>query len=108
MKRDLVQGTVDMLILKILALQPMHGWGISERMQQMSDDVFQLNPGSLYPALQRLKRKGHVKSSWSTTENNRRARYYELTAAGRRQLAAEADNWQRVSAAVNHILGTAH
>lgn len=105
---DLVQGTLDLLILKILALQPMHGWGISERMRQLSAEVFQLNPGSLYPALQRLKRKGWVRSHWAVTENNRRARYYELSPAGRRQLAEEADRWERVSAAVNRIVRTAH
>jgi transcriptional regulator len=105
---ELLQGTLDMLILRTLALEPMHGWGISDRIRQMSQDVFQVNQGSLYPALQRLKRKGFVKSTWQTTENNRRARYYALTAAGRRQLAAELRDWERSSAAVNRILQTAY
>ena len=106
-KSDLLQGTLDLLVLKILSLEPMHGWGISERIQQMSDDVFQVNQGSLYPALQRLKRKGWVKPEWRVTENNRRARYYELTGAGRKQLAAEHESWQRSSAAVERILQAA-
>ncbi len=105
---ELLQGTLDMLILRTLALEPMHGWGISDRIRQMSQDVFQVNQGSLYPALQRLKRKGFVKSTWQTTENNRRARYYALTAAGRRQLAAELRDWERSSAAVNRILQIAY
>ncbi len=106
-KSDLLQGTLDLLVLKVLSLEPMHGWGISERIQQMSDDVFQVNQGSLYPALQRLKRKGWVKPEWRVTENNRRARYYELTGAGRKQLAAEHESWQRSSAAVERILQAA-
>jgi transcriptional regulator len=97
-----------MLILRTLALEPMHGWGISDRIRQMSQDVFQVNQGSLYPALQRLKRKGFVKSTWQTTENNRRARYYALTPAGRRQLAAELRDWERSSAAVNRIIQIAY
>ena len=106
-KEDLLKGTLDLLVLKTLDLEPMHGWGISERIQQMSDDVFQVNQGSLYPALQRLKRKGWVKPEWRVTENNRRARYYELTGAGRKQLAAEHESWQRSSAAVERILQAA-
>ncbi len=106
-KSDLLQGTLDLLVLKVLSLEPMHGWGISERIQQMSDDVFQVNQGSLYPALQRLKRKGWVKPEWRVTENNRRARYYELTGAGRKQLATEHESWQRSSAAVERILQAA-
>lgn len=106
-KADLLQGTLDLLVLKILSLGPMHGWGISERIQQISDDVFQVNQGSLYPALQRLKRKGWVKSQWRITENNRRARYYELTRAGEKQLEEEREIWQRSSAAVERILQTA-
>jgi transcriptional regulator len=105
---ELLQGTLDMLILRTLALEPMHGWGISDRIRQMSQDVFQVNQGSLYPALQRLKRKGFVKSTWQTTENNRRARYYALTPAGRRQLAAELRDWERSSAAVNRIIQIAY
>ena len=106
-KSDLLQGTLDLLVLKIISLEPMHGWGISERIQQMSDDVFQVNQGSLYPALQRLKRRGWVKPEWRVTENTRRARYYELTGAGRKQLAAEQRMWQRSSAAVERILQAA-
>ncbi|MBW3534654.1 MAG: PadR family transcriptional regulator [Gemmatimonadetes bacterium] len=96
-----------MLILKVLSLEPMHGWGIGERIQQISREVFQVHQGSLYPALQRLKRKGLVASEWRITENNRRARYYELTAAGQRQLAEETRTWARSSDAVNRILQTA-
>ena len=105
--QELPRGTLELLLLKVLSLEPMHGWGISERIQQMSDDVFQVNQGSLYPALQRLKRKGWVKPEWRVTENNRRARYYELTGAGRKQLAAEHESWQRSSAAVERILQAA-
>ncbi len=96
-----------MLVLKTLALEPMHGWGVSERIRQISQEVFQVNQGSLYPALQRLKRKGWIRSQWRVTENNRRARYYTLTAAGRRQLDAERREWERSVSAVNRILRTA-
>ncbi len=96
-----------MLVLKTLALEPMHGWGVSERIRQISQDVFQVNQGSLYPALQRLKRKGWIRSQWRVTESNRRARYYTLTAAGRRQLDAERREWERSVSAVNRILQTA-
>ena len=96
-----------MLVLKTLALEPMHGWGVSERIRQISQDVFQVNQGSLYPALQRLKRKGWIRSRWRVTESNRRARYYTLTAAGRRQLDAERREWERSVSAVNRILQTA-
>ena len=102
---DLLQGTLDMLVLKALSLQPMHGWGITERLQQWSRDVFQLNQGSLYPALYRLETQGLVTSSWKTTENSRRARYYALTAAGRRRLEEERRSWARTSTAVNLVLG---
>lgn len=102
---DLLQGTLEMLVLKTLSLQPMHGWGIAQRIQQMSRDTFQVNQGSLYPALQRMKRKGWVRSEWRTTENNRRARYYELTPAGERQLTAERESWERTVAAIGWILG---
>jgi transcriptional regulator len=101
---DLLQGTLEMLVLKALSLEPMHGWGIAQRLQQMSDDVFQVNQGSLYPALQRMKNKGLVRSEWQTTENNRRAAYYELTVAGRRQLEKERAEWERSSSAVNGVL----
>ena len=101
---DLLQGTLDMLVLKALRLQPMHGWGISQRIQQMSRDVFQVNQGSLYPALQRMKGKGWIASDWRVTENNRRARYYALTAAGERELASVRSQWERSSDAVNRVL----
>ncbi|MBL8981119.1 MAG: PadR family transcriptional regulator [Gemmatimonadetes bacterium] len=103
-KSELLQGTLDLLLLKILSLEPMHGWGITLRMEQMSGSVLLLNQGSLYPALERLREKGWIRSDWQLTENNRRARYYSLTAAGRRQLAAERAAWKRTSAAVNAIV----
>jgi PadR family transcriptional regulator, regulatory protein PadR len=103
-RSDLLQGTLEMLVLKTLALEPMHGWGIAQRIQHMSRDVFLVTQGSLYPALVRMKRRGWLKSSWRTSANNRRARYYELTPAGRRQLDIERESWQRISAAVNWIL----
>ena len=106
-KSDLLQGTLDLLILKTLALEPTHGWGISQRIQQISQDVLQVNQGSLYPALQRLEQQGWIDSEWGVSENNRRARFYRLTDKGRRQLAAETENWERVSAAVARNLATA-
>lgn len=106
-RSELLRGTLDMLVLKTLALEPMHGWGVSERIRQISQDVFHVNQGSLYPALQRLKRKGWIRSRWRVTENNRRARYYTLTAAGRRQMDAERREWERSVSAVNRILRTA-
>ena len=106
-RSDLLQGTLELLILKILSLEPMHGWGISERIQLLSDEVFLVNQGSLYPALQRMNRKGWITSEWQVTLNNRRARYYALTPAGERQLGAEQEAWQRSSAAVERILGAA-
>jgi transcriptional regulator len=104
---DLLQGTLDMLILKAIALEPMHGFGISVRIRQMSRDVLQIEQGSLYPALYRLEQRGWIAAEWGTSENNRRARYYSLTAAGRKQLKVETANWERMSAAINLILGTA-
>lgn len=101
---DLLQGTLELLILKTLSLEPLHGWGITQRIQQMSRDVFQVNQGSLYPALQRLKSKGWIQSEWRITENNRRARYYMLTSHGQRELARERRQWERSSAAVNRVL----
>src|ERR1044071_9663951 len=98
---DLLQGTLDMLVLKALRLEPMHGWGITERIEQWSNDVLQVNQGSLYPALHRLTRQGYITSAWRVTENSRRARYYSLTAAGRRALAEERETWERLSKAVN-------
>lgn len=106
-KSDLLQGTLDMLVLKTLALEPMHGWGISERIRELSEGVFDVNQGSLYPALQRLRRKGWIRAEWRLTENNRRARYYELTESGRKRLALEQESWERASSAVNRILGIA-
>ncbi len=103
---DVLRGTLDLLILKTLALEPMHGWGISQRVQQFSRGVLEVNQGSLYPALQRLELKGWVDSGWQTTENNRRAKYYRLTPKGRRALGSETDNWRRYVAAVEEILGT--
>ena len=101
---ELLQGTLELLVLKTLSLEAMHGWGIAQRIQQISRETFQVNQGSLYPALQRMLRKGWIKSSWQTSENNRRARYYSLTAEGRRQLDRERADWERVSNAVNWIL----
>ena len=103
-KDDLLQGTLDMLVLRALQLEPMHGWGITERLDQGSGRALQVGQGSLYPALYRLERKGLITSEWRTTENNRQARYYALTAAGRRHLAREQETWRRMSRAVNLIL----
>ena len=101
---DLLQGTLDMLVLKALQLEPMHGWGITERIEQWSESVLQLGQGTLYPALYRLERQGLVRSEWKVTENNRRARYYSLTRKGRQQLGEELAQWQRTSRAVNLVL----
>jgi transcriptional regulator len=101
---DLLQGTLDMLVLKALALEPMHGWGVTERIEQWSEQVLRVGQGTLYPALYRLERQRLITSSWKTTENNRRARYYALTAAGRRRLADELEYWQRHSRAINLVL----
>ena len=103
-RSELLQGTLEMLVLRTLALEPMHGWGIAHRISRMSQDVFLVTQGSLYPALVRMKRRGWVKTSWRVTENNRRARYYELTAAGHRQLDTERAAWARTSAAVERIM----
>lgn len=103
-RNDMIRGTLDLLILKVLSLEPMHGWGVSERIQAMSRDVLEVNQGALYPALHRLVRRGWIRSGWSRTENNRRARYYDLTAEGRRQLGEEVRHWQRLSAAVDRIV----
>jgi len=100
----LLPGTLEMLVLKTLLLQPMHGWGIAQRVEQMSRGVFAVQQGSLYPALQRMKRRGWIRAEWRTTEHNRRARYYELTAAGLRQLDIERATWERTSAAVNWVM----
>lgn len=106
-RTDLLQGTLDMLILKTVALGPTHGWGISQRIQQISRDVLRVQQGSLYPALQRLERQGWIEASWGTSENNRRAKFYEITDVGRRRLAEETESWERLSAAVARILQTA-
>jgi transcriptional regulator len=103
-KSELLQGTLDLLILKTLALEPMHGWGITQRIQQISEGVLQVNQGSLYPALVRLEQQGWISSEWGTSENNRQARYYKLTRSGRRQLDKETENWKRVSNAIEQIL----
>ena len=104
---ELLQGTLELLVLKTLTLEPMHGWGIAQRIQQISRDTFQVNQGSLYPALQRMLRKGWIRSEWRSSEHNRRARYYALTAEGRRQLERERAEWERASTAVNWILNWA-
>ena len=106
-KSDLLQGTLDLLVLKTLELEPMHGWGIAQRIQQISRDVLQVNQGSLYPALHRLEEQGWIRSKWAASENNRQAKYYELTRVGRKQLTDETENWERLSTAVARILGTA-
>ena len=105
-KPDMIKGTLDMLILKVLSLEPIHGWGICERIQGMSREALRVNQGSLYASLQRLTREGWIRSYWHTTENNRRARYYELTRAGERQLGIETERWTRLSDAVQLILAT--
>ena len=104
---DLPQGTLDLLILRTLLLEPLHGWGVSERIQQISSDVLRVQQGSLYPALHRLERRGWIKARWGTSENNRKARFYELTKVGRRELEIEQDAWQKLTAAVSQILETA-
>ena len=103
-RSEVLQGTLEMLVLKALSLEPMHGWGISIRLRQISDDVFDVNQGSLYPALQRMLRRGWVRSAWRVTDHNRRARYYEITRAGERQLATQVEEWERSSGAVNRVL----
>ncbi len=103
-RAELLQGTLELLILKTLSVEPQHGWGITQRIEQVSRQVLQVNQGSLYPALERLGRRGWISSEWRTTENNRRARYYELTDDGRRQLELQRRGWERSSQAVNWIL----
>lgn len=104
---DVIQGTLDMLILKTLSLQPMHGYGIARRIEQMSGDALRLNQGTLYPALVRLEQQGWIRAKWGASDNNRRAKFYSLTAAGRRQLTAETERWRRVSDVVGRILDPA-
>ena len=103
---DALRGSLDLLVLKTLSLQSMHGWGISQRVQQISDGVLEVNQGSLYPALQRLEKQGLITSAWGTTDNNRQARYYTLTAAGRRALGAELESWRRFAASLEAVLRT--
>jgi len=104
---EMPNGTLDLLVLRVLLMGPQHGWAVCQRIQQVSNNAIQLQQGSLYPALQRLERRHWIKSRWGATGNNRRARYYELTPAGREQLEMEKDNWQRLTAAVAQILETA-
>jgi transcriptional regulator len=101
---DLVQGTLDLLILKIIALEPLHGWAISQRLKQVSGDVLQVSDGSLYPALHKLEQEGWITATWKPTENNRRAKFYELTRAGRKELERETANWQRLSTAITGVV----
>ena len=103
--KDLLQGTLDLLILKTLTLQPMHGWGVAQRIQQLSQDVLQVGQGSLYPALHRLEYQGWIQSEWAPSENNRRAKFYSLTAAGRKQLDSQLAGWDRMAAAIALVLG---
>jgi PadR family transcriptional regulator PadR len=106
MKDDLLQGTLDLLVLKALSIAPMHGWGVAQRLQLISREVLQVNQGSLYPALHRLERKGFIDSEWRASENNRRARYYRITAEGSRALEDETESWERFSGAVARVLRT--
>jgi transcriptional regulator len=104
--RELLQGTLDLLILKALSLTPMHAWGLTQRIRQMSREILSVNPGSLYPALERLQDNGWIEPKWGVTENNRRAKFYQLTAPGRRRLEAETDAWRRLVVGVNAVLRT--
>jgi transcriptional regulator len=103
---DLVQGTLDLLIVKTIALEPMHGWGIAQRIRQVSGEVLQVNQGALYPALHRLEQSGWIRAKWGESDSNRRAKYYALTPAGRKYLEQERTNWQRLSAAIGLVLET--
>jgi transcriptional regulator len=101
---DLVQGTLDLLLLKLLALEPLHGWAISLRLRSISGDVLQVSEGSLYPALHKLEQEGWIKAEWKTTENNRKAKFYALTRLGNKQLRSETENWKRLSSAISHVI----
>ena len=101
---DLVQGTLDLLILKVIGMEPMHGWAIAQRIRQMSGDVLQVGQGALYPSLHKLEQNGWIAAEWAVSENNRRAKYYSLTKAGRKALEAEAGNWERLSAAITQVV----
>ena len=103
---DMIRGTLDMLIMKVLSLGPLHGWGIQERIQGTSRDELQVNQGSLYPALHKLTAEGWIRSYWGVTENNRKARFYELTRAGEKQLEVESEHWSRLAAAVGRVMAT--
>ena len=103
---DVLRGSIDLLVLKTLSLAPMHGWGITQRVQQISEGVLEVNQGSLYPALQRLEKNGLITSDWGTTDNNRKARYYRLTAAGRRALGDEVESWRRFAAGLEAVLSS--
>ena len=102
---NLLQGTLDLLVLRTLSLGPQHGWAISERVQQMSQDVLRIQQGSLYPALHRLERRGWIKAQWGVSDNNRKAKYYELTRSGQKQLEAETESWRKLTSAVAQVLG---
>jgi PadR family transcriptional regulator len=103
-RAEVLRGTLEMLALNLLSVEPMHGWGLSLKLREISRDVFDVNQGSLYPALQEMLRRGWIRAEWRASENNRRARYYSITAEGRKRLAAEVEEWQRASAAVNRVL----
>jgi transcriptional regulator len=103
-RKDVVQGTLDLLVLRIIATQPMHGWGVMQRIRHLTDDVFQVTPGSLFPALRRLEENGWASGYWGLSESNRKARYYEITSAGRKQLAREKQNWKSITTAVDKVL----
>src|SRR5262245_56136187 len=107
-RAEVVRGTLEMLALKLLSEEPMHGWGLSLKLREISRDVFDVNQGSLYPALQAMTRRGWIRAEWRISENNRRARYYSITAEGRKQLSAEIEEWNRTSGAVNRVLGFAY
>jgi transcriptional regulator len=103
-RKDVVQGTLDLLVLRIIAAQPMHGWGVMQRIRHLTDDVFQVTPGSLFPALRRIEENGWASGHWGLSESNRKARYYEITNAGRKQLAREKQNWKSITTAVAKVL----
>jgi transcriptional regulator len=103
-RKDVVQGTLDLLVLRIIAVQPMHGWGVMQRIRHLTDDVFQVTPGSLFPALRRIEENGWASGYWGVSESNRKARYYEITNAGRKQLTREKQNWKSITTAVDKVL----
>jgi transcriptional regulator len=103
-RKDVVQGTLDLLVLRIIASQPMHGWGVMQRLRHLTDDVFQVTPGSLFPALRRIEENGWASGEWGLSENNRKVRYYTITKAGQKQLAREKQNWKSITTAVEKVL----